>query len=85
MSALILALNPSIDAETSVADAVGGEEQCSVRAPLAKGINVARWLKYLGGKPQLFCRSGAIRAELAGYLRQEKTLRRLFHWWKRRA
>jgi 1-phosphofructokinase family hexose kinase len=38
-----------------------------------KGINVARWLKYLGGKPQLLLPLGGRSGdELAGYLRREK-------------
>lgn len=76
MSALILALNPSIDAEWRVADVLWEEKnnvQSERRWAGGKGINVARWLKYLGGKPQLLLPlGGQSGAELAGYLRQEK-------------
>lgn len=76
MSALVLALNPSIDAEWQVADVLW-EEKNNVMAERrwagGKGINVARWLKYLGGKSRLLLPlGGAAGAELAGYLRGEK-------------
>lgn len=76
MSALILALNPSIDAEWRVADVLWEEKNNVLserRWAGGKGINVARWLKHLGGKPQLLLPlGGSSGAELAGYLRQEK-------------
>jgi 1-phosphofructokinase family hexose kinase len=76
MSALILALNPSIDAEWRVADVLWEEKnnvQAERRWAGGKGINVARWLKHLGGKPQLLLPLGGPSGdELAGYLRQEK-------------
>ncbi|TAK96517.1 MAG: 1-phosphofructokinase family hexose kinase [Verrucomicrobia bacterium] len=76
MDTLVLALNPSIDAEWRVADVLW-EEKNNVHSERrwagGKGINVARWLKHLGGKPQLLVPlGGQIGAELAGYLRAEK-------------
>lgn len=76
MSALILALNPSIDAEWQVADVLWEEKnnvQSERRWAGGKGINVARWLKHLGGKPQLLLPlGGPSGAEVAGHLRREK-------------
>lgn len=76
MSALVVALNPSIDAEWRVADVLWEEKNNVVserRWAGGKGINVARWLKYLGGTPRLLLPlGGASGAEVAGYLRQEK-------------
>jgi 1-phosphofructokinase family hexose kinase len=76
MSALILALNPSIDAEWQV-DEVQWEEKNIVRSERrwagGKGINVARWLRYLGGEPGLLLPLGAgTGAELEAYLHGEK-------------
>lgn len=76
MNALILALNPSIDAEWRVADVLW-EEKNNVHSERrwagGKGINVARWLKHLGGKPQLLLPCGGPSGhELAGCLRREK-------------
>jgi len=76
MAALILALNPSIDAEWRVADVVWEEKnnvQSERRWAGGKGINVARWLKHLGGKPKLLLPLGGQSGqELTGYLRREK-------------
>ncbi len=76
MSALVLALNPSIDAEWRVADVLWEEKnnvQSERRWAGGKGINVARWLKHLGDKPQLLLPLGGQSGdELAGYLRREK-------------
>ena len=76
MNALVLALNPSIDAEWRVADVLWEEKnnvQSERRWAGGKGINVARWLKYLGGKPQLLLPlGGPSGSEIAGYLRREK-------------
>ena len=73
---LVLALNPSIDAEWRVTDVLWEEKnnvQSERRWAGGKGINVARWLKYLGGKPQLLLPLGGQSGdELAGYLRREK-------------
>jgi hypothetical protein len=73
---LVLALNPSIDAEWRV-DYVLWEEKNNVHSERrwagGKGINVARWLKQLGGKPQLLLPlGGQTGAELGSYLRAEK-------------
>lgn len=75
MSALVLALNPSIDAEWRV-DNVLWEEKNTVASERrwagGKGINVARWLRQLGGQPRLLLPlGGKTGAELAGYLRAE--------------
>ena len=76
MNALVLALNPSIDAEWRVADVLWEEKnnvQSERRWAGGKGINVARWLKHLGGKPQLLLPlGGQAGSEIAGYLRREK-------------
>jgi 1-phosphofructokinase family hexose kinase len=76
MSALVVALNPSIDAEWRVTDVLWEEKnnvQSERRWAGGKGINVARWLKYLGGKPQLLLPlGGSSGTEIAGYIRQEK-------------
>jgi 1-phosphofructokinase family hexose kinase len=76
MNALVVALNPSIDAEWRVTDVLWEEKNNVIserRWAGGKGINVARWLKYLGGKPQLLLPlGGSSGTEIAGYLRQEK-------------
>jgi len=76
MRTLVLALNPSIDAEWRVDDVLWEEKnnvQSERRWAGGKGINVARWLKYLGGKPQLLLPlGGSTGNELASYLRAEK-------------
>lgn len=75
-SCLVLALNPSIDAEWRVGDVLWEEKnnvQSERRWAGGKGINVARWLKHLGGNPRLLLPlGGPSGAELAGYLRHEK-------------
>jgi fructose-1-phosphate kinase PfkB-like protein len=76
MHSLVLALNPSIDAEWRVDDVLW-EEKNNVHSERrwagGKGINVARWLKHLGGQPLLLVPlGGKTGAELAGYLRGEK-------------
>jgi fructose-1-phosphate kinase PfkB-like protein len=76
MAALVLALNPSIDAEWRVDDVLW-EEKNNVdserRWAGGKGINVARWLKQLGGKSQLLLPlGGQTGAELSKYLRAEQ-------------
>lgn len=75
-SALILALNPSIDAEWRVEDVLWEEKNNVLserRWAGGKGINVARWLKQLGGKPELFLPLGGVTGdELARYLREEQ-------------
>ncbi|MSU58759.1 MAG: hypothetical protein EXS35_11415 [Pedosphaera sp.] len=83
MAALILALNPSIDAEWRVDDVLW-EEKNNVRSERrwagGKGINVARWLAHLGGQPQLLLPlGGKTGGELAGYLRAEKISSTIIH------
>lgn len=78
---VVVALNPSIDAEWRV-DGVRWEEKNNVlserRWAGGKGINVARWLKHLGENPQLILPlGGASGSELAGYLRAEKIAARV--------
>lgn len=74
--ALVLALNPSIDAEWRVDDVLWEEKnnvQSERRWAGGKGINVARWLKHLGGRPRLLMPLGGTAGdELAGCLRGEK-------------
>jgi 1-phosphofructokinase len=81
MNALVLALNPSIDAEWRVADVLWEEKnnvQSERRWAGGKGINVARWLKYLGGKPELLLPlGGQSGSEIAGYLRGGKIAARI--------
>jgi 1-phosphofructokinase family hexose kinase len=75
MHTLIVALNPSIDVEWRVRS-VRWEEKNSVESERrwagGKGINVARWLKFLGGQPRLLLPLGARNGkELAAFLRDE--------------
>ncbi len=83
MRTLVLALNPSIDAEWRV-DEVLWEEKNNVRSERrwagGKGINVARWLKHLGGEPKLLLPlGGPTGKELAGYLRHEGISAKVIH------
>src|SRR5512136_1634064 len=76
MSTLILALNAAIDVEWRV-DVVRWEEKNNIRSERrwagGKGVNVARWLRHLGGKPQLLLPlGGQPGVELARHLREEK-------------
>ena len=76
MSALILALNPSIDAEWRVDDVLW-EEKNNIRSERrwagGKGANVARWLQHLGDNPLLLLPlGGQTGVELACCLRDEK-------------
>jgi 1-phosphofructokinase family hexose kinase len=76
MHSLIIALNPSIDAEWHVDDVVW-EEKNNVHSERrwagGKGVNVARWIKHLGGHPLLLLPLGGnIGTEIAVYLRKEK-------------
>lgn len=81
MDPLVLALNPSIDAEWRVADVLWEEKNDVLserRWAGGKGINVARWLKYLGGRPQLLLPLGGRPGrELTGYLRAENISTRI--------
>jgi 1-phosphofructokinase family hexose kinase len=75
MAALVLALNPSIDAEWRVRR-VRWEEKNNIESERrwagGKGVNVARWLRHLGGKPALLLPLGGTTGrELAGHLRRE--------------
>jgi 1-phosphofructokinase family hexose kinase len=78
---LILALNPALDVEWRV-DAIRVEEKNSIHAEArwagGKGVNVARWLRFLGGKPQLLIPlGGAVGRELAQCLRRERLSARI--------
>jgi 1-phosphofructokinase family hexose kinase len=71
---LVVSLNPAVDVEWRV-DTVRWEEKNQVlterRWPGGKGINVARWLRHLGGHPQLLIPlGGANGKEMADGLRQ---------------
>jgi fructose-1-phosphate kinase PfkB-like protein len=83
MCILVLALNPSIDAEWRVDDVLWEEKnnvQSERRWAGGKGINVARWLKFLGGKPLLLLPlGGQPGAELAGDLRDERIPASIIH------
>ncbi len=73
---LITALNPSIDFEWKV-DQVRWEEKNTVQSERrwagGKGVNVARWVQHLGGKPRLLLPlGGPAGKELADYLKREK-------------
>src|SRR6185295_8240214 len=76
MRALVLALNPAIDAEWQV-DRVQWEEKNVLQAERrwagGKGINVARWLRYLGGKPRILLPLGGhAGADLKRFLRYDR-------------
>ena len=75
-SVLVVALNPSIDAEWRVDDVLWEEKnnvQSERRWAGGKGINVARWLKHLGCKSKLILPLGGLTGdEMAGCLRKEK-------------
>ncbi len=76
MRPLVLALNPSVDVEWRVAQ-VRWEEKNEIlserRWPGGKGVNVARWLKHLGARPQLLIPlGGQTGRELAAGLRRER-------------
>jgi tagatose 6-phosphate kinase len=73
---VVLALNPSVDVEWQV-DHVRWEEKNNVlterRWAGGKGVNVARWLQYLGAKPELILPlGGSSGAELAAALKRER-------------
>lgn len=73
---LVLALNPSIDAEWRVGDVLWEEKNNVVsenRWAGGKGINVARWLNHLGCETKLILPLGGLTGkELASYLQKEK-------------
>ncbi len=64
--ALVVALNPSVDVEWRV-PRVRWEEKNVLEAerrwPGGKGVNVARWLKHLGGQPRLLLPLGGVTGE----------------------
>jgi 1-phosphofructokinase family hexose kinase len=73
---LVVSLNPSVDAEWRV-EGICPEEKNELlgerRWPGGKGVNVARWLQWLGVPPRLFLPLGGITGgELAAGLRAEK-------------
>jgi 1-phosphofructokinase family hexose kinase len=73
---LVLSLNPAVDAEWRVREVVPEEKNELVderRWPGGKGVNVARWLKWLGTEARLFLPLGGVTGdELAAGLRSEK-------------
>jgi 1-phosphofructokinase family hexose kinase len=76
MALLIVALNPSIDVECRV-EQVQWEEKNQIlserRWAGGKGVNVARWLQHLGGKPRLLLPLGGSNGEeLAASLRRQR-------------
>jgi 1-phosphofructokinase family hexose kinase len=75
-SVLVVALNPSIDAEWRVSDVLWEEKNNVLsehRWAGGKGINAARWLNHLRCKTKLLLPlGGSTGGELAGYLRKEK-------------
>ncbi|MBM3834196.1 MAG: hexose kinase [Verrucomicrobia bacterium] len=83
MPSLVLALNPSIDAEWRVADVQWQEKnivQTERRWAGGKGVNVARWLKHLGDRPQLLIPlGGSTGNELAKQLRDERIKSHIVH------
>ena len=81
MRPLVLALNPSVDVEWRVGG-VHWEEKNEVLAerrwPGGKGVNVSRWLKLLGAKPQLLLPLGGRNGEeMAGGLCSERIASRI--------
>ena len=76
MKPLVLALNPSIDAEWRVARVLPSEKNevlSERRWPGGKGVNVARWLKHLGRKANLLLPlGGPAGQELSRQLRAEE-------------
>ena len=76
MRLCVVALNPAIDAEWRVADVLWEEKNvvhAQRRWPGGKGVNVARWLKFLGADPGLLIPlGGATGREMAAGLRAQK-------------
>lgn len=75
MRPLVISLNPSVDAEWRVPRVVPEEKNELLgerRWPGGKGVNVARWLGWLGEHPRLFLPLGGVAGrELAAGLRAE--------------
>ena len=78
---LVIALNPSIDAEWRVEEVLWEEKNVvhsERRWAGGKGVNVARWLKHLGAAPRLLLPlGGAPGRELAAALRAEQLTPRI--------
>ena len=78
---LIVSLNPAVDCEWRV-PTVRWEEKNNIleerRWAGGKGSNVARWLRHLGGRPELLLPlGGSAGDELAGYLQQGRVPTRI--------
>lgn len=78
---VILTLNPALDVEWRV-DALRPEEKNSILAEArwagGKGVNVARWMRFLGGQPRLVIPLGGdVGRELAQCLRRERVPARI--------
>lgn len=75
MSALVLSLNPAVDVEWRLPEVIPGEKnevRAETRWPGGKGINVARWLKWLAVEATLFLPlGGGTGRELSAGLRAE--------------
>lgn len=76
MTLLVLALNPSIDAEWRI-DGVRWEEKNTIQSERrwagGKGVNVARWLRHFKESPRLMLPlGGSSGSELQHYLLQEE-------------
>jgi len=73
---LVVSLNPAVDCEWVVPE-VRWEEKNNIVAERrwagGKGSNVTRWLRHLGGRPELLIPLGAVAGEeLLGYLKQAR-------------
>ncbi len=72
----VVALNPAIDAEWCVDDVLWEEKNVvhsQRRWPGGKGVNVARWLKFLGTDPELLIPLGGTTGrEMASGLRKQR-------------
>lgn len=75
MTPLVFSLNPAVDVEWRVDEILAGEKnelRSETRWAGGKGVNVARWLSWLGKSPRLFVTlGGATGRELAAGLRKE--------------
>lgn len=82
MHTLIVSLNPAVDCEWIVDEfrpVEKNEVHSERRWPGGKGINAARWLRWLGGHPQLFLPVGGEPGrELVAGLREEGLPSRTF-------
>jgi 1-phosphofructokinase len=78
---LVLALNPAVDAEWRV-DRIRWDEknvlESESRWAGGKGINVARWLRHLGGNPRVIIPlGGATGDEMSGQLDEQRIAARI--------